>query len=110
MGKRHEGAIGGDLGMFKNFKKWLIHKLGGTCYDDFVQPVIIKQNKKVEKLTAEMLFDRTLPTPPQDYINRMLVDKLVNGLEPYIAFTDVEGERSYDKFKRFRAEVEVVVK
>ena len=93
----------------KKFKKWLIHKLGGMCYDDFIQPTIIHQNKRTEKLTADILFDENQPLPPQDYVNRMLMDKMVKGLEPYIVFTEVENERSYGKIKRFRAEIEVVV-
>lgn len=75
----------------KKFRKWLIHKLGGICEDDIVQPKIVTQEKHTQMLVSEITFGRLNPqkNAPREHINHMLIQTLSNDLIHFVKFKEI---------------------
>lgn len=60
----------------KRFRKWLIHKLGGICKDDFVKPIIVQEDKKdIVKLRTEFTATKNSNLHTEE-IKRILIENL----------------------------------
>ena len=66
----------------KRFKRWLIHKLGGICKDDIIQPVCVHQDKKdIQKIKAE--FTTTFENISKEEVKKILLEGIYKELSTY---------------------------
>ena len=66
----------------KRFKRWLIHKLGGICKDDIIQPACFHQDKKdIQRIKAE--FTTTFEDIPIKEVQKFLFKEICQELSKY---------------------------
>ncbi len=66
------------------FKKWLIKKLGGFVYDEKINPIVIHEERKVERIRAEKKVDsRIAQYIPLEELHKELCLKLADELVNY---------------------------
>lgn len=64
------------------FRRWLIHKLGGICKDDVVQPVItLMEKKEIVRIKSE--FTTTFKDIPEEEIKKILLNGIYKELSQY---------------------------
>lgn len=65
----------------KRFKRWLIHKLGGICKDDIIQPVCVHQDKKdIQRIKAQFTNAYDYPL---DKVKKILFEGICQELSKY---------------------------
>lgn len=100
----------------KKFKRWLIHKLGGMCYDDAVRPVFTSEKKKIETLLASVTITRDEVAYAKTHYNdifekevvQTLTKKLAQGLTQYVTFFNDAEEQTSQYYVKYYAKIEVV--